>query len=192
MENLKEIIRKNRSYRKFDHSKKLDIGFLQDILYSARMSQSAANLQPLRYITVADEDIASRVFPTLAWAGYLKDWDGPSEKEQPVAYIVVLAEKESKFSQVDAGLAMQNITLSAMACGVGSCMIGNIKREQLNKVLQVPENLQILYVIALGYPVEDVRVVSMRETPDHKYYRDEDEVHYVPKRCIDDIIVGEF
>lgn len=191
MERIKELIQINRSYRRFDNSKKLDMGFLEDLIYSARMSQSAANLQPLRYITVTDEEKAEQVFSTLGWAGYLKEWDGPDPDEHPVAYIVVLSTKDSSYAQVDAGLAMQNMCLTAIAAGVGSCILGNIKKERLAQILEIEDDLTILYVIALGYPVENVQVISIREAPDHKYFRDEKGNHYVPKRCIDDLLIKE-
>jgi nitroreductase len=189
--NIKELIKNNRSYRRFDNSNKIDMGFLEDMLYSARMSQSAANLQPLRYITVTDEQKAAEVYATLGWAGYLKDWDGPCEAERPVAYIVVLAAKDSPYAQVDAGLAMQNICLTAMSCDIGSCILGNIDRAKLSEIIE-NKDLSILYVIALGYPVENVKVVSVKDTGDHKYFRDEEGTHYVPKRCMEDIIINEF
>ncbi|GAB1534638.1 nitroreductase family protein [Geovibrio sp. ADMFC3] len=191
MERIKELIQINRSYRRFDNSKELDMGFLEDLIYSARMAQSAANLQPLRYVTVTDREKTAEVYSTLGWAGYLKDWDGPEPDERPVGYIIILSTKDSSYAQVDAGLAMQNICLTAIAAGVGSCILGNIKKERLMQILEIDESLNILYVVALGYPVENVQVVSIRETADHKYFRDEEGNHYVPKRCIEDLIIKE-
>lgn len=189
---VKSLIRQNRTYRRFDNTKKIEINCLVELVDSARISQSAANLQPLRYVLVSDPGKCSEVFETLTWAGYLTDWEGPTTEEQPTGYIVIMAEKENSFTHVDAGLAMQNICLTAIESGIGSCIFASIKREKLANVLKINDSFNILYVIALGYPVENVQLVSIKDTPDHKYYRDENKTHFVPKRTIDEVVIDKF
>lgn len=189
MPSVIELIRKNRTYRRFDNSRKLDKSFLTELIESARITQSAANIQPLRYAVVADSAKCEEVFGTLSWAGYLKDWNGPEIEEHPTGYIVVMAAKENSFAHVDAGLAMQNICLTATEAGVGSCIFASIKREKLADILGIDESLNILYVLALGYPVENVQLISIKDAPDHKYFRDGQGNHFVPKRTIDEILI---
>lgn len=188
---IQALIRKNRSYRRFDNSRKLSAEFLRGLIDSARISQSAANLQPLRYIPISSNDMADKLFTLLAWAGYLKEWGGPKPEERPVAYVVVLAESgRSQYYQVDAGLAMQNMMLTAAAEGVGSCVLGSVKRSETREILQIDAKYEILYVLAFGYPAEDVSLVDFKGKVE--YYRDQEGRHYVPKRRLDSIIVKEF
>ena len=189
--NIHDIIRKNRTYRRFDSSRKLDASFIKEVIANARIAQSAANLQPLRYIYVIDDDVAGKVYECLGWAGYLKDWKGPEEKERPVAYIIVLADStNSKFAQVDSGLAIQNMNISAICKGVGSCIFGSIKRKKLKEILGIDDDYEILYVVAFGYPVENVSIVEVKDSI--KYYRDKSGNHYVPKRSLNEIILKKF
>lgn len=184
------LVMQNRSYRRFDHSKKLGHIYFRALVDVARNTQSAANLQPLRYISVSMPDMVDKIYPYMRWAGYLSDWDGPVENERPVGYVIVLTEKEkNRFAQVDAGLAMQNMCMFAMAGGVGSCMIGNMDQDGIRTLLEIDEKYEIVYAVAFGYPVEEV--VLEEFAGDVKYYRDEQQVHHVPKRSLNDVLVKQ-
>lgn len=191
MGDIYQMIMKNRSYRRFDHSKKLGQIYFKALIDATRNTQSAANLQPLRYISVSLPENVDKIYPCMRWAGYLADWDGPIESERPVGYVIVLAEKgSSKFVQVDAGLAMQNMCMFAMAGGVGSCMIGNMDQEKIRELLEIDEKYDIIYAIAFGHPVEEV--VLDECDGDVKYFRDADQVHHVPKRSFKDVLIKQF
>lgn len=155
---------------------------------AARLSPSAANRQPLKYIIVNDEKLLRSVFETLSWAGYLPQFS-PSEEEMPGAYIVILLDKNiSKKADRDAGIAAMSISLVAFDEGLGSCILGAVDREKLRRILKIPEYLEILLVVALGYPAESPTVEKMK-VDDVKYWLDEDGVLHVPKRDLEDIIV---
>lgn len=187
---LKDIVTKNRSYRRFAESETIDRRTLLDIIELARLSPSAANLQPLKYVISNSPDQNSRVFPTLAWAGYLKDWAGPAEGERPSAYIIVLGDTNiSKNFGCDHGIAAQSILLGAAEKGLGGCMIGSIDRPALHDLLNIPDHLEILLVLALGRPVETVVIDKVGEDGSIKYYRDDAQVHHVPKRGMDEIVL---
>jgi len=148
-------------------------------------------VQPLKYVLTCDAETNAAVFAHLAWAGSLKDWPGPAEGERPTAYITILGDTEiSKAFGVDYGIAAQSILLGATEKGLGGCMIGSIKRDALRKTLGIPERYDILLVIALGKPGETVVLDTVGPDGDAKYFRDADSVHHVPKRALDDIIVG--
>ncbi|PLY01439.1 MAG: nitroreductase [Desulfuromonas sp.] len=191
MKDLKPVIEKNRSYRRFDFARKIPADFLVDLVDAARMSQSAANLQPLSYMTVAEEEMVAKVHKHMRWAGYLADWSGPVDAERPVAYIVVLGNTQVKqtYRDVDAGLAMQNMCICAAAEGLGSCIIANIDRAALVELLEIPEQFEVLYALAFGYPVEKVRLVPF--AGDVKYYRDSEQNHFVPKRLLKDVLIKQ-
>lgn len=188
--NLKDLVYGTRSYRRFDESCQINRKQLEDLVDLARMSASAANRQPLKYLIYTTPEECRRVFPSLAWAGYLKDWDGPTDGERPSAYIIILGDKDIAESfNVDHGIAAQSIMLGATEAGLGGCMIASVKREVLRNELHIPGNLEILLVLALGKPVEKV-VIDEVAGEDIKYWRDANGVHHVPKRRLDDLIMN--
>jgi nitroreductase len=138
----------------------------------------------------ADPELNREIFPTLAWAGYLKGWGGPAEGERPAAYIIILGDTEiRKEFGCDHGIVAQSIMLGAAEKGIGGCMIGSIERERLREVLRIPEQYEILLVLALGYPKEKVVLEEIGPEGDIKYYRDAQDVHHVPKRRLADVIL---
>ena len=186
---LKDLILKNRSYRRFYEDVSIDKNILKELLNLARLSPSGANLQALRFFLSADKKTNNIIFPKLSWAGYLKDWDGPMEGERPSAYIIVLGDKKSpKSFERDAAIACQSILLGAVEKELGGCIIGSVKRIALSKYLNIPDHLKISLVIALGKPKEKV-VIDELKNNDVKYWRDENGVHHVPKRNLDDLII---
>jgi nitroreductase len=187
---IRDLIIKNRSYRRFYQNKEISMDTLKQLVDLARLSPSASNLQPLKYILSCDKDKNAQVFPLLSWAGYLKDWSGPQEGERPAAYIVILADTQIKKSiDCDHGIAAQSILLGATERGLGGCIIGSIQRKELRAVFNIPEHLEILLVLALGVPKEKVVLERSISEKNIEYWRDEHEIHHVPKRSLDEIIV---
>lgn len=188
---IADLVMANRSYRRFHQERAIDAALLRQLVDLGRLSPSAANLQPLKYIISCDPTVTKRIFPTTKWAGYLKDWPGPEEGERPAGYIIILGDTEvSKGFGCDHGIAAQSILLGATEHGLGGCMIGSIDREDLRKVLNIPERYEILLILALGYPRETVVLEDVGPEGDIKYYRDPQDVHHVPKRTLDQVIVN--
>ena len=187
---LRELVKKNRSYRRFYEKTPVKMETLRELVELARLSASAANLQPLKYILSCDLEKNALIFPHLRWAGYLTDWDGPCEGERPSAYIVVLGDKNlSKTFGCDHGIACQSMLLGAVEKGLGGCMFGSIDRKELIKALDIPEHLEILLVVAMGKPKEKAVIETVGPDGDIKYWRDPKGIHHVPKRPLDEIIV---
>ncbi len=187
---MEELVKKNRSYRRFHEEEEVSHGLLKGLVELARLSASSANLQPLRYILSNDAEKNGLIFPHLRWAGYLKDWPGPSEGERPPAYIIVLGDLTvAKNFGCDHGIAAQSILLGAVEAGLGGCVISSIDRPGLAKALNIPQDYEILLAIALGRPKESVRLEEVGTDGDIKYWRSSDGVHHVPKRRLDDIIL---
>ncbi len=186
---LKDLIKKNRSYRRFYQDEQVSLETLKELIDLARNSASAANIQPLRYILINSEKENEKVFSTLSWAGYLTNWNGPEVGEKPAAYIIVLSEHSGKYVMCDAGIACQSILLGATEKGLGGCMFGSVQRDKLKELLDIPEKYEILLVIALGKPKEKV-VLEDAEDGNIRYYRDEKQVHHVPKRKLEDVIIN--
>lgn len=187
---FKDLVIKNRSYRKFDETKRISSEILRELVDIGHLVPSGGNLQPLRFITVSSEEKCAEVFPTLRWAAYLKEWGGPAVGERPTAYIMILA-PSGQNRGVEEGISGQTILLAAAEKGIGGCFIGSIVRPELAKVIPVPEGYDVKYVLALGYPSEEVVLEEISLGDDIKYYRDENEVHHVPKIKTEDLIVSE-
>jgi nitroreductase len=187
--NIKELITKSRSFRRFDEQYQIEYKTLESLINLARLSASGANKQPLKYIICNIPDQRDKVFPTLSWAGYLTDWPGPEKGERPSAYIIILGDKSISDSfGIDHGIAAQNIMLGATEAGLGGCMISSVKRDDLSEVLNVPDTFEILLVLALGKPVEKVIIDEVVEG-DIKYWRDDSKYHHVPKRSLHELII---
>lgn len=183
---VEEVITKRRSIRRFKQ-KPVSLDVLLKLVNGARLAPSGANLQPLEYIIVTDVSLCDRVFNGLKWAGYLKPKWKPSEDEKPMAYIVVLVDKQkSPYYEVDVGLAAENIMLLALKYGFGSCMLRNIDREEIRRLFSIPDSLYIDSVIALGYPAEKPVVEDLKDSV--KYWKDEQGVLHVPKRRLEEVL----
>jgi nitroreductase len=188
---IKDLVIQNRSCRRFDQAAVVSRDTLVELVDLARHSATAANMQPLKFLLSADSARNALIFPHLAWAAYLKDWDGPPEGERPAAYIIVLGDKNIKQAfGCDHGIAAQSILLGAVEKGLGGCMIGNIRKAELGRTLAIPDHLEVLLVLALGKPKERVVIEATGPEGDIKYWRDADGTHHVPKRTLEDLIVG--
>ncbi|HEX2968798.1 MAG TPA: nitroreductase family protein [Bacteroidales bacterium] len=186
---LKDIVLRSRSYRRFDESYKIDFKILESFIELARLSSSGGNRQPLKYLIFNEPAWCNRVFPYLAWASYLKEWPGPEKGERPTAYIIVLGDKSvTENFGIDHGICAQSIMLGATEKGLGGCMIQSIKREELRNELSIPDKFEILLVLAIGKPVEKVVLEEIKNN-DVKYWRDEQKTHHVPKRKLSDLIL---
>ncbi len=190
--NLKELVVKGRSIRRYHEDKPISEEVIIELLDLARNCPSARNDQPLKFLLSVGRVENDLIFPCLKWAGYLNDWDGPSPGERPVAYIVVLGDKEigTAFVECDSGIAMQTIVLGAAEKGIGVCIIGSVDRPKLRRIMNIPEQYMIAYVLSLGYPAETVVLEKTGEDGDIKYWRDKNGVHHVPKRPLDELILN--
>lgn len=187
---IADLIAKNRSYRRFEKDR-ISAETLRELINLARLSASAANIQPLKFMISADVKTNVKIFPCTSWAGYLKDFPGPDETERPTGYIIILGDtKITKSFDADCGIAAQSIMLGATELALGGCMIGSINREELRKNLNIPEHLEILLILALGKPKEKVIIEPMGADGDVKYWRDDQQIHHVPKRSLEDLIVN--
>jgi len=186
---LKDLVFRTRSYRRFDESHLIDNKTLEDLVALARLSASGANRQPLKYLIYNTPVDCERLFPSLIWAAYLKEWCGPGHGERPTGYIVILGDKEiAEGFGVDHGITAQTIMLGATEKGLGGCMIASIMKDKLREDLNIPERFEILLVLALGKPVENVIVDEIKDG-DVKYWRDEKGNHHVPKRPLNELII---
>ena len=190
MNSFHDLVLRNRSYRRFEESHIIPRDTLVELVALARCTASTANRQPLKYILTADRQTNDRIFPCLGWAGYLKDWAGPAPGQSPSAYIVILIDKTiTEDWWCDDGIAAQTILLGAAEKGLAGCMIGSIQKERLQRELNIPDHLLIRLVLAIGKPAETIVLEDLEPGGDIRYWRDKNDIHHVPKRKLEELIV---
>ncbi len=188
---ISELILKNRSYRRFFQDVNILSNDLLEMINNARLSASAKNKQSLKYIISNEVVTNALIFPSLMWAAYLPDWNGPEEGERPSAYIIML--NDTAITQnyyCDDGIAAQSILLTAAEKGYGGCIIASVNHKNLREGLSIDESFKIIQVIALGKAKEEVIIEPIDATGNIRYWRDEKQIHHVPKRSLDDIIIN--
>lgn len=192
---VKELVKYNRSYRRFFQDKNITKEDLVELVDLARLTPSGKNLQVHKFILSNEATLNSKIFETLVWAGYLPEWNGPDEGEKPSAYIVILGDKKIEknlgldFIHINSGIIAQSILLGAAEKKIGGCIFASIQRKKLAENLNLSEDYEIMLVIALGKPKEKIVIDEIEKDGDIKYWRDENQVHHVPKRKLEDIIL---
>lgn len=186
--NFKELVMSNRTCRRYDESKKVSREDLLDLVELARYTPSGINKQAIRFAVVNDN--LDDIFKNIRWAGYLKDWDGPKEGERPTGYIVFATDQRYGNAMLeDVGIVSQTIALGARAKGMAACIFKSHDEAGIKEALSLSDDYKVVLVISIGYPVEKVVVDDIREGEDIKYYRDENEVHHVPKIVLEDLLI---
>ena len=189
---VREALHRSRSYRRFYQDVRIPDKDMMIIADAARLSPSGRNIQALKFLLSNTEEANRRIYPHLAWAGYLTDWDGPDEGERPAAYIVQLRDTDiAPGILCDDGITAQSMLLQAVELGYGGCIIAAVKRKELQAALELPERFKILNVIALGRPKETV-VIEPMKNGQYRYSRTPDGVHHVPKRDLEDLVIKKF
>ncbi len=187
---LKDIVVKNRSYRKFNPKRIISHNELLEMVDLARHSASSKNKQPLKYLLVTEKTETDFVFKQLSWAWYLKDWKGPSENERPPAYILVFLDTEINDNAfIDVGIASQTILLAAVEKELGGCIIRTINRHEMKKHFEYSNTLALVQVIAIGEPHQNAEVVEVNKSGSIEYFEDEGGIHFVPKRPLSEIVL---
>ncbi len=191
---LIDLVKKNRSYRGYNENRNVTKEELLELVDCARLCPSTANAQPLRYYLAWEEEETRRIQAHTNWAKALPKLKLPHKGMCPTAFIIILQdtavdENLSKY-QKDVGITAQTMLLAATEKGLGGCMIGSFGAGSLKTELNLPDNLAPLLVVAVGEPAETVELVEIGQGESTNYYRDEKDVHYVPKRRLEDIVVA--
>ena len=193
MENFKELVKKNRSYRGYDESYRFTKEQLEDYVDTTRYTASSVNMQPLKYFIAYEKEMVDTIQAMTKWARALPDLDLPYIGKRPTGFIVIcqdtnLAPNTSRFMK-DVGIVAQTILLQATEEGLGGCMIGNFQPDEVKSTLKFDDNIVPLLIVALGKPDEEIVITEVTEEGGTNYYRDEADIHYVPKRSLEDILI---
>lgn len=190
---LKDLILKNRSYRGFNENRAITRQELTDMVDCARLTASFVNAQPLKYYIAWEKEEVSKIQALTKWARGLPELQLPHPGMCPTGFIVILQDTAIGDSlarfQKDCGIVAQTILLRATEMGLGGCMIGNFGAGSVKEALNLPEHLAPLLIVAIGEPAETVVIREIESGESTGYYRNEQDVHYVPKRKLDDILI---
>ena len=191
---FKDLVKKSRSFRAFDQSRRISREELMEFIDCVRYAPSSGNMQPLCYYLVYEQEDLDKVLPLLHWAAWLPERHLPDPGKEPTAAVVICCDteivKNPQFSIRDVGVVAQVMILAAAEKDLGGIMIGNYDAKKLSEALQLPENQVPQLVVAFGKPDEDIILEDVEKGADLKYYRDENDVHHVPKRKLEDIIIN--
>ena len=191
---LTDLVLKNRSYRGYNKSRKVTKEELMELVDIARLCPSSANIQPLCYYLAWEPDEVARIQEQTRWAGAITHMKLPHPGMEPPAFIVILQDTKINDSmtrfQKDVGIVAQTMLLAAAEKGLGGCMIGNFQAGEVMEVLGLPEEIRPLLIVAFGKPAEEIHLVDVPEDGNTNYYRDENDVHYVPKRTLADELLN--
>ncbi len=143
-----EAIFTRRSVREYK-DEPVDYQLLEKILEAGSWAPSGLNNQPWRFAIVTDEDLKSQFEPLTKYARIIKG---------AKALLPIFIDKEVMYNEVKdhqaIGACIQNMLLAAHSLGLGAVWLGEILKsaEQVRTLLQLPDNLELMAVIALGYP----------------------------------------
>ncbi|MCH5229432.1 MAG: nitroreductase family protein [Muribaculaceae bacterium] len=160
--NFLELSKKRYSVRNY-LSKPVEEEKLTYILECGRLSQSAANFQPWMLYVIKDEALKSQINRS-----YPAKW-----MEQAPVYIVICADKEKAWvreydkkvhADIDGSIITENLCLAAADCGLGSCWIGHFDPKLISEILHLPENLDPMAILTIGYPANDEILAKKRKS----------------------------
>ncbi|MCD8195793.1 MAG: nitroreductase family protein [Lachnospiraceae bacterium] len=190
---FKDLVIANRSYRGYDESRRVTREELLAMVDCARLTASSVNQQPLKFRLVCEKETVDRVQSLTQWARGLPELTLPHPGKCPTAFIVICQDTQidpnkTKYLR-DVGIAAQTILLAATEMGLGGCMIGSYSAAGVREALALPEHLSPQLVVAIGKPAETVVLTEAGADGNVAYYRDENDVHYVPKWALEDIVL---
>jgi len=189
---IEEAIYKRRTIRRFKQDDPIPIETLKKLIDYARVAPAGGNVQALEYAIVNSPEMAEKMFLLVKFAAYLPREQKPTIENKPMAYIIILANTNIKKSnyEYDIGAAVQNILLGALSFGLGSCWMASISARKIRALLEIPDNLEIVHVVSLGFPDEDSETEPYKDS--FKYWKDESGTMHIPKRALDSIIFKIF
>ena len=145
-----EAIRKRYSCRAYQ-DRKIEREKLDTIFEAARLAPSARNTQDWRFVVVSDEETKRQVAATT---------NRPAVFEKAGAIIVACSNSDyvmrcgQAIAPIDVAIALEHICLQATELGLGTCWIGSFDPAKVAQILNIPDNIAIIELMAVGYPAD--------------------------------------
>ena len=146
-----EAIQERRSIRNYQDNP-VEREKLERILEAGRLAPSAKNVEPWHFIAVTDAQ-KRKALSGGTWAKFLS---------QSPLVIVACGDKKASpdWYAIDVALAVGNMVLTAVSEGLGTCCVGSFSEKDVKALLKVPENFEVLVMLAVGYPGDKVGLSS--------------------------------
>ena len=190
---IRDLVVKSRSFRGYDESRRVTRDELLELVDCARFAPSSVNRQPFQYLLIWEKEEVDRLQPLTGWARGLPDMKLPHPGKCPTAFIVICQntewDEDLKRYLRDVGAVAQTMLLAATEAGLGGIMIGSFNPKRVAEAMNLPETIVPMLVVAFGKPDEEIVMTEVGPGENLKYYRDENDVHYVPKRRLEDIVL---
>ncbi len=162
LERFYELYKRRKSVRRF-LKKEVEEDKLNRLLDILRRAQSAANCQPWHFVVVKGED-KERLNPVFTTSGF---------QDAPLC-IVACAEPSKawvrkadgrNYAWVDVTIAVTEMIGAATAEGLGTCWVAAIEPEKVKEILGIPDGIDVVAIIVIGYPVEELKVEEKNRKP---------------------------
>lgn len=153
-----DTIKSRRSVREF-LPLPVEDSIIRDILEAGRWAPSGLNNQPWRFVVIRDEDTANLLAECTKYDNII---------QSAQLLIAVFLDRNAMYDYTKdtqaCGAAIQNMLLAAHGLGLGAVWLGEIlnKKEDVGHILEAPESMELMAVIAIGYPVSDAKASSNR------------------------------
>lgn len=188
--NFLKLVQEARTCRRFDEKQPLAQADLAWLVECARLAPSARNAQELRFVNITGQQNCAKMLEYTKWAGALSDWPGPEPGERPTGFIVILKPAGAgEFTDYSVGIAAFAIQLAAASRHWGACIIGAFNRPKVAEFIEPPQDMGAALVIGLGVEAEKRVLEVLAPGVATPYWRDEQGVHHVPKRPLEELII---
>ncbi|NLM22126.1 MAG: nitroreductase [Peptococcaceae bacterium] len=160
-----ELAKKRYSVRKYKDMAIEKEKILQ-ILEAARIAPSAVNYQPWHFIVLTEKKMIEQIAEV---------YPGKWLAQAPVIIVACGDHSQSwkrkdgkDHCDIDLAIAIDHITLAAADLGIGTCWVCAFEAAKCHKILGLPEHLEPIALLSMGYPLE--------ETPPKKSRKNIDEI----------------
>lgn len=159
--NFSDICRNRYSVRNYEDTP-IEKEKLNYVLETARLAPSAVNFQPWTFVVVMEDENREKVIEA-----YHRDWF----KSAP-CYIIMCADHSiswkrrvdnKDFADVDVAIATEHICLAATEQGLGTCWVCNFDPAVLRENFNIPEHMEPIAILSIGYPVDGTEVEKNRK-----------------------------
>ena len=168
MEKFIKLVQERRSVRTYNNTP-VTFNLIERAVEAARLSPSAHNQQPWKFIIVDDPDLIIKIASActskaISFNKFIAQ--APvivavvSEKTDIASRVGSLLKRRS-FHLIDLGIAAEHFCLQAFEDGLGTCMVGWFNERKIKRLLKIPHSLRLNLLITVGY-TNDIKIRSKK------------------------------